>query len=187
MSMVDHDDPDVTPDRFGMHIGVVTDTADPLKAGRVRVRIPGIYEPQSPWCFPMGVPGGGTSDRGLWWVPDVGSDVAIFFNRGDEDAPYYMPANWGQGQPPTSSEDGDVDVVTVSTKEYNIVIDGRTGQKKFTIVDKAADDNVLEFNGQTRKLTIKATAGITIESVGEINIQGLLVRVNGVVAGSGLL
>lgn len=183
----DYDDPDTTPDRYGLHIGVVVDRDDPDKVGRVRVRVPGLYEPLSPWALPLGMPGGASADRGLWWLPEVGAEVAVFLHRGDEDDPRYMPAQWGLGEPPTASDDGDPDVRVMALGSYDVVVDTRAGSKKFRIVDKADSENVFEFDGATRTLEISATTAVSIKATGQVDIQAALVTINGIVAGQGQL
>lgn len=183
----DYDDPDQTPDRFGLHIGVVVDRSDPEKVGRVRVRVPGLYEPASPWALPLGNPGGGNDDSGFWWVPQLGSEVGVFLNRGDEDDPRYMPAQWGIGEPPQASDDGDPDVRVIALGTYDVVVDTRGASKKFRIVDKGDGENVIEFDGVNRTLEISATTGISVKSTGQVDIQGTIVTINGVVAGLGQL
>lgn len=186
------DDPDGgRPFLFGMQIGEVTHRNDPKKLGRIRCRIPGVLEPSSAWAYPIGAPGGGSRDRGTWWIPEVGGEVAVFFKGGDPDHPYYMTGNWGhprgqESEVPKAAA-GDPDVVVTSFGAYEIVVDTRPATKKLTIRDKKAEDNVIEFDGLTRRMKISSTVGIAIESTGQIEINGLVVMINGIVAGSGQL
>ena len=186
------DDPGASrPELYGINIGEVVDRTDPNGLGRVRVRIPGIIEPASAWAWPFGMPGGGAKDSGTFWVPALGAEVAVFFKMGDPDHPYYTTANWGapggESEVPTASDSGNPDVRVLAMGAYDVVVDTRAGSKKFKIVDKAAADNVLEFDGATRTLTISATTGIKIESSGQIDIEALIVTINGIIAGSGQL
>lgn len=187
MTVPDYDDPDITPDRYGLHIGVVVDRDDPDKVGRVRARVPGLYEPASPWALPMGLPGGGSGDRGTWWLPELGAEVAVFLNRGDEDDPRYMPAQWGVGEVPVASNDGNPDVRVLAFGTYDVVIDTRSGTKRFSIVDKSDGENVLSFDGGARTLEISATTAISIKATGRVDIDAAIVTINGIPAGSGQL
>ena len=45
--------------------------------------VPGILEPHSGWAWPLGTCGGGMRDRGFFAVPEVGAEVAVFFNQGE--------------------------------------------------------------------------------------------------------
>jgi uncharacterized protein involved in type VI secretion and phage assembly len=135
--------------------------------------------------------GGGQADRGLFWVPEEGAEVGVLFKMGDPDHPYYLPANWGapggQKETPEASDDGDPDVRVAAFGPYDLVIDTRAGVKKLRIVDKADAENLLEFDGVTKVLTISSTTAIKIQSTGQIDIQGLVVTINGIVAGLGQL
>lgn len=180
----DLDTEEPRPEFFGMQIGVVTHRDDPDNAGRVRVRIPGLVEPASAWAYPIGAPGGGSDDRGYFDVPEVDAEVAVWFKGGDPDHPYYLPGNWGRGEAP---QGGDPDVKALAFGEYDVVVDTRIGRKKLSIVDRLGTDNVVEFDGVQRTLRISSTTSIRIESTGQIEINGLLVTVNGVPAGFGRL
>ena len=77
---------DTTDPRYtALYIGVVTNRKDPEGLGRVKVRIPGLIEPESDFALPLGTLGGGSDRRGLFAVPEVGAEVGILFNQGDVD------------------------------------------------------------------------------------------------------
>jgi hypothetical protein len=93
----------------GFYRGVVEDNVDPLKAGRVRVRIHGLHTPNKvktelegiptdelPWAEPcMPIHEGSVSGFGAWSVPLQGSHVMCFFENGNVTQPRYfasMPA-----------------------------------------------------------------------------------------------
>ena len=73
-----------------MYVGVVTKNDDPEKLGRVKVRIPGLVDPESAWAFPMGAPGGGSKRHGFFSPPVVGAEVCVFFHGGDPDHPWFI-------------------------------------------------------------------------------------------------
>jgi hypothetical protein len=84
--------------------GVVEDNNDPLKKGRVRVRIWGIHTPNKtksvkdgipseelPWAEPcLPVMEGGISGFGMFGVPVKGSHVMLFFENGHIMQPRYF-------------------------------------------------------------------------------------------------
>ena len=184
----DQDDLEERSRVYGMWTGVVVARDDPEGRCRVRVRIPGIIDDESAWAWPMG---GGSRERGKAEVPPLGADVCGWFKLGDLDHPYYMPGNWGkpggETEVPAATDGGHPDVVVYAHETYDVVVDSRSGSKKFRIVDKAADDNVIEFDGATRTLLISSTAAIRIESSGTIDIEALVVTINGIAAGNGQL
>lgn len=180
-----YDDP--IPKMNGLYIGVVVNRDDPEGLGRVRIRVPGVIEPASNWAWPLGSSGGGNEDEGFFNVPSLNSEVGVFFKLGDPDHPYYLPANWGTGEVPEASDDGDPDIKVLALKDYDIVVDTRVTSKGFKIVDKAAGDNLIEFNGVTRSMKISSTTSLEISSTGQISIDGLIVTINGITAGLGQL
>ncbi len=81
----------------GLQMGYVPHREDPEQLGRVRVCVPGLLEPHSPWAFPLGTSGGGSKGYGLFAVPQLGAEVAVFFKEGgDLGAPYYSCGHWGK-------------------------------------------------------------------------------------------
>jgi hypothetical protein len=88
----------------GFWRGIVEDNEDPLKAGRVRVRIHGLHTENTrkietdgipvdelPWaepCFPIYE--GSVSELGAWSVPVQGSHVMIFFEGMNLSQPRYF-------------------------------------------------------------------------------------------------
>lgn len=93
----------------GFWRGVVEDNKDPLKAGRVRVRIYGLHTSKKiksdiegipteelPWAQPcMPIHEGSISGFGVWSVPLQGSQVMLFFENHNPTQPRYfasMPA-----------------------------------------------------------------------------------------------
>ena len=159
--------------------------------GRIRARIPGVV-PASAWAWPLGAPGGGARDKGTWWIPEDGAEVGILFKRGDPEHPYYLVANWGApsagNEVPEAAQvagKGDPDIRVLGFGAYDMVVDTRAATKSFKIVDKADGENLLEFDGITRVLTISATTAIKINATGAIEIQGLTTTIQGIIAGSG--
>lgn len=182
-----------------MYVGIVVDNIDPVKAGRVRVRIPGLIEPESGWALPMGTGIGGQEKRGTFFVPNIGAEVCVFFNQGDVDHPHYMGGHWGwdvegvegRNEVPTPvlsvpPEDA-AKVRVIETDKFIIYMDDRPGEEddsqagKERLVIQYKDDpeNFIEIDGLNRGVTISATAGINIVSTGLINITGLQVQING--------
>jgi len=96
---------------LGTYGGTVTDNKDPLKLGRVKVRVPHVYGPSDsigtsvtndnlPWALPVGLPAGGKdSSGGISWIPVVGDQVFVRFLDGDPEKPIF---EWGHQSIPQS-------------------------------------------------------------------------------------
>lgn len=93
-----------TTELNGFFRGVVEDNNDPLKMGRLRIRVfglhtdsktktqtDGIETSELPWAEPiLGIIEGSISGNGLWSVPVQGSHVMVFFENGNYSQPRYF-------------------------------------------------------------------------------------------------
>ncbi len=86
----------------GIVIGQVVNVQDPQNQGRIQVTFPwldgGVM--QSTWAS-MVAPFAG-NDRGTYFMPEVGDEVAVVFEHGDFDHAYVLGAMWnGVSAPPS--------------------------------------------------------------------------------------
>ncbi len=168
-----------------LYIGLVTDREDPENLGRVRIKIEGLVDPTT-WAFPLGVPFGGTAQRGFFAPPVVGAAVGVLFNQGDIEAPYYMPGFWGLpggvSEVPTNAEiDGDDSgVYPMETKEWLIEIDDKNSVLRAT--HKSTGDKI-ELDSVARKATTKVdTTSVELDGAAKkatVDADGKTVVVDG--------
>lgn len=141
-----------------LYEGEVTRRDDPDGLGRVKIRIAGIVEPETPnWAFPMGAPGGGMAQHGHWEPPPVGSNVDVFFKLGEIDNPRYLVGAWGDpggvSDVPTNAaiddDDGEPDKrqnAVTEDEAWRIERDSRNGsgrKHRYLISHKSSDLAVL--------------------------------------------
>lgn len=82
---------------------VVINVQDPEQRGRVKVTCPEVFGSHvSPWVEYSGVYGG-SIDNGMFFVPDVGSNIFIKFRNGIPDLPIYDGASTAKLTPPQLS------------------------------------------------------------------------------------
>lgn len=167
---------------LAMYHGSVVANDDPLKLGRVRVRVPAIVEPRSDWAFPLAT-GGAGDGVGFFNVPKVGAEVAVWFKGGDEDQVFYAPAHWPQSvSMPTAvaavTPAEAPDIHAWETDDWAIVLDDRNGRSNLLIKDKQLGNDFIEIDGVTKGITIQGTVAIRIISTGAIQIQGTTVTIN---------
>ena len=78
------------------YLGMVEDNNDPEKLGRIRVRISPYMDFEStedlPWACPILGSCGNSANSGGLNIPEVGSQVRVFFPSHDLTAPYYRGA-----------------------------------------------------------------------------------------------
>ncbi len=163
------------------YVGVVVDREDPENLGRVRVRIPGVMEPFSPWALPLGTGGGGSANRGLFTVPDVGAEVGVFFNQGDPKAPHYLTGNWGKpgGEsevPPQARNTYDNTVL--ATADFRVEVNQTEGERVLRLSNVRTGD-VVELNADRNSILIAGTTSVQIQAVGEIALDASVITIGG--------
>jgi hypothetical protein len=170
---------------LGMHRGVVVDNADPKKIGRCVIRIPGITSDDGgPWAFPIGMLGAGSNRRGQFAVPPIGADVAVWFEQGDPDSPFYAGGNPGiEEVPPEVADDATTPeeatkVAAWETERWRIKIDSRAGKEEFHVEDKISGD-VLEIDGVNFGVRIKGTSVVEIIADGGIVLDAPSITIGG--------
>lgn len=139
-------------------LGEVIDTADPLRIGRVRVRVPGILDPESNWAFPMGFMIG--EQEGFFMVPRVGANVVVWLNQGEVDHPYYISGPFGSpggnSDVPEQAPNGSPDVAVWRFRNFHITLDGTPGAEKMTFEDLDTG-NKLELDRNTENFIREIT------------------------------
>ncbi len=166
----------------GMYLGYVVDRKDPEQLGRVRVCIPGIVEPHSAWAWPLGTVGGGSKNRGFFAVPEENAEVAVFFNQGDVDAPYYLSAHWGkpdgESEVPEEARKESPDNRVLATETFRVELDETKGARKLKLTNRKTDDYI-EFDAESNTITLQGTTSVTIRAVGAIVLEATHVTIAG--------
>lgn len=161
----------------GVVTAVVTNTDDPNKWGRVKVKFPWMSEEaESDWARLAG-PGGGP-EAGLYAVPDVDDEVLVAFEHGDFSRPFVLGGLWnGQHDiPPTAAGAAQGERPLVRTWH------SRTGHA-LTMHDDADDKvelktaagHTVTLDDAGSKIEIKSKRGITItldDSGNKLTIEG---------------
>jgi len=161
---------------FGMYIGEVVDRDPELR--RVKVKIPGLIEPSSAWAFPLGGPAaGGSKGVGFDGVPRLGAAVAIWFNRGDPDHPYYQAASQGRDEIPAEVA-GKLDAQIWSSENWGILLDDTQDGRVLQIINRKTGD-LIEMNAEENSITIQGTTSVDIQSIGIVNIDAPNVQIKG--------
>lgn len=196
-------------ERFDGHYrGVVVNREDPLKAGRVQVRVfpmfEGVADDDLPWAIPADPFMGGFSNVGGSIIPEVDAHVFVFFENGDFRYPVYFagaPAITG-GTPdiPEEAVDGYPNKKVYRTKEGVVIeIDDTPGDVKVkfshpsgTKKEIASDGSVTEevvldctvtIGGKysievAGDVEIKATGNATLEATGTASIKAPSIKFN---------
>ena len=121
----------------GAVIGVVTNNTDPDGWGRVKVRFPWLHDSEeSHWARIAQVYAG--AGRGSFWIPEVGDEVVVVFDRNDPNQPYILGGVWNgeDASPPPGNPDGVNNHKIWRTRNgHQVIFDDTDGSEKITIID----------------------------------------------------
>lgn len=167
---------------FGFYVGVVVNRGDPEQLGRVRVRVPGLLEPESGWARPLGTGWGGSRNRGIFGVPEIGAEVGLFFDGGDPEKPFYIAANLGKpdgvSEAPPQAQRDDPDNVVMATASWRIELDESEGAEILRLTNVVNGD-AITIDGPKNSIQIKATTRLLLLADGEVTIDAAAITIGG--------
>jgi uncharacterized protein involved in type VI secretion and phage assembly len=182
----------------GLVIGLVTNIQDPDKLGRVRVKFPALGDAiESTWAR-IALTGAG-KEAGMSFLPQVGDEVVVGFEHGDTRRPVVLGSLHNAVDKPHEKMRGDDDggslvvygrkdaeinlkkQLVIAAKEHmTITIDAGDGPGDMKL--KAADKieikagTTVKFES-TGEMTVKSSAGITLEATGPLKLKGATVDI----------
>jgi hypothetical protein len=186
---------------FAPWSGEVVEVRDQRGLHQIRASIPGLLDKDpitsevatTRWALPLTV-GGGSAQHGGHVAPKVGAEVVIWFLGGDERHPRYVGGYWGTDEPPQRMAEagGDAHLVhSLQVGSFAITIDERprdaeagTGQL-VEIADLSTTTNP-DFPGTSitidlegKGIDISADYLLRLRAVGQVEIEGAIVTING--------
>ena len=179
---------------FGVVVGIVTDNKDPEGLGRVKISFPWRGETdQSYWARIATLMAG--KDRGAFFLPEVGDEVLVAFDRGEMSHPYVIGALWnGEDTPPEANADGKNNIRKIKSRSGHEIIfndDDTSQQEKIEITTKAGHRIVLDDSSGQEKIEILDKTGsnkivvdsvqnaVNIESAMQLTIKANVVEIEG--------
>jgi phage baseplate assembly protein V len=155
------------PTLVGVSRAQVVDNMDTLGLGRVQISL--AWQPDlEPWA-PVAVLSAG-SDRGTYFIPQVGDEVLVAFEHGDVLQPFVVGSLWnGSDSPPATAPTDPVARRIIKTPAgHEIELD-----------DTAQTITITSSSSQTVKITsdkIELSAGsgaavLTLETSGTVKLQ----------------
>lgn len=150
----------------GAVIGLVTNNADPDGMGRVKVKFPWLHdEVESHWARIAQIYAGG--GRGSFWLPEVGDEVVVVFDRDDPNQPYILGGVWNGVDvvPPPGNPDGvNNHKIWRTRNSHQIIYEDTEGGEKITITD-GVNERHLVIDVAADTITLTADPGdITFEA-----------------------
>lgn len=172
--------------------GEVISDEDPLNAGRVKIRVFGVYDDLSdeviPWAIYTDPFMGGQPEVGGFWVPDVGSHVWVFFEAGDHMQPVYFAGAPARPHGPSERLEGEASTYprnkVIKTKSGHLVeIDDSPENTRIHIKHASDTHKEYQHDGSSLEeikgnLTIYVEGDATTHVVGNVNetVEGNVVR-----------
>lgn len=178
----------------GVAVGLVADNKDPQGLGRVKLRLPWRDANFVTDWVRIVTPMAG-KDRGMFFLPEVGDEVLVAFDRDDIRYPYVLGSLWnGDEKPPEANADGKDDVRVIKSRKGHVVrlVDADAkGAITIALNDGKkleVDDDGLRFTDGQNSIEIKTAGGsieltataslslkapqITIEASGQLELKG---------------
>ena len=146
----------------GVVLGTVENVDDPDHQGRVRVRIVELGENFLTTWAPIASPMAG-KDRGSWFVPEVGDEAVVSFQRGDVNYPIVVGFVWnGEDTAPSTavrerlirSKNGHTIRLIDSTETAG-------GNRGAVVIEDGHGNHIVLTNGK-----------VTIQSTGVLELSG---------------
>lgn len=153
----------------GLAVGMVTDNQDPKNLARVRVRLPWHAGSDTSFWARSAMPMAG-SDRGTYFVPEVGDEVLVGAENGDPSHLYVLGMVWnGQQKPPTTNDDGANNTRMIKSRSGHVVRfndDEADPELEVSLADGKQllldSDGITLTDGQGNSMTFTSSGG-TIE------------------------
>ena len=169
----------------GVAIGIVTDIQDADKMARIRVKYPWREDNQnSYWARPAVLYAG--KNRGAFFLPEVGDEVLLAFDKGDVEHPYILGALWnGQDTPPDTNSDGKNNTKLIRTRSghevrffedsgkesveiktqggHSVKMDDTSGSAQINIKDSSGS-NTIVIDASQNSITIQSSGSLTLKS-----------------------
>lgn len=162
----------------GVAIAVVTQNKDDSGQSRVKVSYPWYSDERESYWARIAAPMAG-KDRGVYFLPEVGDEVLVAFERGDMRFPYVIGALWNGKEPaPESNGDGANDLRVIKTRKGHKLTfnDGQKGLVRLELNDgkklQIDDDGIVMDDGQGNSVKIESRSGaITLQAATSLALK----------------
>lgn len=166
----------------GVATGIVTNNQDPEGLGRVKVKYPWREDSQESYWARLAVLAAG-DNRGTLWLPEVGDEVLLAFDKGDIQHPYVLGSLWnGKDKPPETNSDGQNDKKVIRSRSgHQITLLDKKGSESFEIktngghtilLDDGAGSVEIKDSSGSNKIVIETRQNsLSVESAMSLKIK----------------
>jgi len=164
---------------YGKYRGIVVANEDPVRLGRLKVKVPSVLGDQvvTGWATPC-APYGGAADQGFLFIPQIDALVWVEFEEGDLEFPIWVGTFWadpgsGTQLPKPQSADGteEAEVPKLPTRKIIKTLKGHTIQfedaegKESILIREGGQGHLITMNSDGVKIT--DATGNSIEMTGD--------------------
>ncbi len=144
----------------GVALGLVTNNNDPQGLGRVKVKYPWREGAQESFWARIAVPMAG-KERGFFFLPEVGDEVLLAFDKGDVQHPFVLGAlHNGQDKPPADNADGENNTRRIRSRSgHQITLFDKSGQENVEIKTKGGHTVLMDDTSGSARIEIKDNTG----------------------------
>nr|WP_315249403.1 phage baseplate assembly protein V [uncultured Duganella sp.] len=167
----------------GVAVALVTQNQDEDGLCRVKVRYPWHAQPRESYWARLAVPMAGDG-RGTVFIPEVGDEVLVAFEREDLRFPYVLGALWnGKDKPPLANDDGNNDqrIVKSRKRHYLLFDDGARGIVELAHENGAVvrfTDNEIELkDSQGNLLKIEKNGAVTLQASTRLTLKAAAITI----------
>lgn len=162
----------------GVAVAIVRQNKDDSGQARVRVNYPWHSQPRESYWARVASPMSGAG-RGAYFVPEVGDEVLVAFERGDLRFPYIVGSLWnGKDKTPVTNSDGNNDIRLIqSRKGHKLTFDdGQKQQLQLELSDGKRltfnDDGIELDDGKGNRVVIKSQSGeVTLQAATKLTLK----------------
>jgi uncharacterized protein involved in type VI secretion and phage assembly len=154
----------------GVTSGIVTQNTDPDALGRVKLRLAWRDEGYETGWARVAAPMAGAK-RGAYFLPEVGDEVLVAFDRGDIRFPYVLGSLWSrEDKPPETNDDGKNAIRVIHTRRGHKLLfdDSDKGRLVIELSDGKSitiDDDGILIDDKANKVKLDAKGGaVSIEA-----------------------
>ncbi len=168
----------------GVALALVTQNQDPEGLGRVKLRYPWHHKANESDWVRIAVPMAGAG-RGAVFLPEVGDEVLVAFEREDMRYPYVLGSLWnGKDKPPEDNANGRNDLRMLKTRKGHTLTfdDGSKGSVELKLNDgkhlRIDDDGIVLDDGAGNRIAIDSKGGaMTLQAATKLTLKAPVIAV----------
>jgi uncharacterized protein involved in type VI secretion and phage assembly len=145
----------------GVMVGTVLDVNDPMGQGRIRIHFPWLGGQSESYWAPIAAPMAG-KERGVFFMPEVGDEALVAFDRGDVNHPYVLGFLWNGRDDTPSTSVRERMIKTVNGHAIRFLDSTpANGDHGAVIIEDGNGNRITLSNG---KITIKSVAVLELDA-----------------------